>query len=137
MIKRIAHVCIGAKNLDAVEKLYCGALGFSKRFDFIKNDKVVGFYLHAGDDTFLEVFHADEVPWHGSPIRHLCLETDDLDAVLAKVKAQGYKVGEKKLGADHTWQFWIQDAPDGVAIEVQQYTKESCQHTGKACVVNW
>ncbi len=137
MIKRIAHVCIGATDLVEIEKLYCGALGFTKRFDFTKKGKVVGFYLHAGNDTFLEVFHADEVPWHGSPIRHLCLETDDLDGLMARVKAAGYETGEKTMGADNTWQFWLKNCPNGVAIEVQQYTKDSCQHTGKPCEITW
>ncbi len=137
MIKRLAHVCIGCKDLAAVERLYCQGLGFRKRFDFTKNGKVVGFYLEIGDGTFLEVFQADEVPWYGSPIRHLCLETDDLDAVATRVSDLGYDVSEKKLGADNTWQVWIRNAPDGVAIEVQQYTPESCQFTGQPCVVNW
>jgi catechol 2,3-dioxygenase-like lactoylglutathione lyase family enzyme len=137
VIKRIAHVCIATTDLAAVERLYCQGFGFTRRFDFTRNGNVVGFYLHAGEETFLEVFHADEVPWHGSPIRHLCLETDDIDAAMARVVAAGFEVGEKKLGADNTWQFWVKNSPNGVAIEVQQYTRDSCQQTGKPCEVNW
>ena len=132
-----SHVGICVADLERSMRFYCDGLGFTKRFDFEKNGKVVGFYLHAGGDTFLEVFHADEVPWHGSPIRHLCLETEDLDAVMARLKSLNIPMGEKKLGADNTWQFWLKDAPNGVAIEVQQYTKDSCQYTGKPCEVNW
>ncbi|MEI8195745.1 MAG: VOC family protein [Phycisphaerae bacterium] len=137
MIKGIAHVCIGCKDLAEAERFYCQCLGFTKRFDFVKGEKVIGFYLQVGPNMYLEFFQADSVPAAGSPIRHICLETDDLDGVIARLTAHGYQVGEKKLGADHSFQVWASNAPDGVAIEFHQYTPESCQITGKNCVVNW
>jgi catechol 2,3-dioxygenase-like lactoylglutathione lyase family enzyme len=137
MTRRIAHVCIGATDLAAVERLYCEGLGFERRFDFTKAGRLVGFYLHAGNETFLEVFLSDAVPPHGNPIRHFCIEVDDLDAVRSRVQAMGYVVTDKAMGADHTWQFWIRNAPDGVQIELQQYTPESCQQTGRPCEITW
>ena len=137
MIKGIAHVCVGCKDLAEVERFYCKALGFTKQFEFTKKGKVIGFYLQVSPGVYLEFFQADSVPVAGSPIRHLCLETDDIDGVIARLSACGYKVGEKKVGADHTPQVWAGDAPDGVAIEFHQYTAESCRRTGKACEVNW
>lgn len=137
MIKGLAHVCIGCTDLAAVERLYCDTLGFKRQFDFVKNGKLVGFYLQIAPGSFLEFFQADSVPYVGSPIRHICLETDDIDAVIARLTAEGYKVGEKKLGSDQAWQVWLQNAPDGVAIEFHQYTPQCSQVTGKPCVVNW
>jgi catechol 2,3-dioxygenase-like lactoylglutathione lyase family enzyme len=137
MIKGIAHVCIGATDLAAVERFYCGCLGFTKKFDFLRQGKVIGFYLQVAPNSFIEFFQSDSVPQAGSPIRHICLETDDIDGVIARVKQCGYQIGEKKVGSDHSPQVWIKDAPDGVAIEFHQYTPESAQITGKTVIANW
>jgi catechol 2,3-dioxygenase-like lactoylglutathione lyase family enzyme len=134
-LKRIAHVCLGALDLAATEKFYCGALGCTRAFDFVRGGKRIGFYLRAGGDTFIEVFLQEKLdPKAPAPIRHLCLEVDGIDAMIAQVKAAGFKIGEKKLGADHSWQVWTAD-PAGVQIEFHEYTAESSQRTGKDCIL--
>lgn len=137
MIQGIAHVCMGCASLAEVERFYCRALGFAKRFEFVKNGSVIGVYIEVAPRIFLEFFRADEVPRHGSPIRHICLETDDIDDVIARLRRHGYRVGDKKVGSDQTWQAWAENAPDGVAIEFHQYTPDSHQFSGKPCEVNW
>lgn len=136
MIKGIAHVCLSAKDLAAAEHFYCQVLGLKKRFDFVRKGEVVGFYLSAGGRTYIEVFGSDSIPPQAGAIRHLCLETDDIDGVIAQIKSRDWAIGEKKLGNDHSWQVWIK-APDGVDIEFHQYTPESCQTTGQTCELNW
>src|ERR1035437_2875567 len=131
MIKGIAHVCIGCKDLAEVERFYCQCLGFTKRFEFTKDREVIGFYIQVVPNVYLEFFQADSVPAAGSPIRHICLETDDSDDVIARLQSHGYEVGQKKIGADHSPQVWASNAPDGVAIEFHQYTPQSCQITGE------
>lgn len=134
MITGIAHLCLIAKDLSAAESFYCGVLGMKKRFDFVRSGQIIGFYLNAGGRTFIEIFRSDSVPDQAGAIRHICLETDDIDGMIAQVKSRGHAIGEKKLGADESWQVWIK-APDGVDIEFHQYTPESHQMTGKACVL--
>ena len=53
-------------------------------------------------------------------------------AKLAAVAAAGYTPGEKKMGADHAYQAWLTD-PDGVRIELHEYTPDCCQKTGRTC----
>ncbi|MBI1336855.1 MAG: VOC family protein [Phycisphaera sp.] len=137
MIKQLAHVCIGCTDLDAATRFYCDCLGFTRVFDFVKDEKTIGFYLGAGGNTYIEFFKADSVPDTASPIRHLCLETDDIDAVIAQLHKYGYHTGPKKVGGDQSWQVWVSDAPDHVKIEFHQYTDQSSQRTGKTCYVNW
>ena len=50
----------------------------------------------------------------------------------AAVAAAGYTPGEKKMGADHAYQAWLTD-PDGVRIELHEYTPDCCQKTGRTC----
>ena len=45
-------------------------------------------------------------------------------------------IGELKMGADHTPQFWMKD-PNGMDLEFQQYTERSSQFTGRDVEVDW
>jgi catechol 2,3-dioxygenase-like lactoylglutathione lyase family enzyme len=129
MIRRIAHVCILSRDLDAAERFYCGALGMRKGFEFRKAGELVGFYLDAGGGCHIEVFRGEGQPDAPSPIRHFCLETDDLDAVKRRLAEHGVESTEKTLPCDHSWQIWCKD-PDGISIEFHQYTADSLQLTG-------
>jgi len=129
MIKRIAHLCLVSKDLVATERFYTEALGLKKAFYFLRNGVVIGFYLAIGDDSFIEVFQTDNVPnGESSAIRHFCLEVDSIDEVSACVRNAGYEITAKQLGSDRSWQAWITD-PNGVKIELHEYTPESSQKT--------
>lgn len=125
MIRGIAHLCIRVADLEQTARFYCDGLGLKKAFDFIRDGKVIGFYLHVGNGNYLEIFQREPVEAGPSPIDHLCLETDSIDEVNARLSAAGYAVGEKKMGADHAWQAWLTD-PDGVRIELHEYTADCC-----------
>lgn len=135
MITGLAHVCIGAVDLDATERFYCSGLGFKKAFEFIRKGRRIGFYLQVAGRNYVEVFEMDKgsVP-DKSLIRHMCFETGDIDQVMATLKGQGYTVTDKKRGADQSWQCWTAD-PTGVKIEFHQYTPQSSQMTGANCVL--
>ena len=133
MIDGMAHVCIGATDLEATERFYCEGLGCEKVFDFIREGEVVGFYLRIADANFVEVFLQEEIDAEApAPISHLCLEVSDIDGVAERLASKGYEVTEKKLGADRSWQVWTSD-PCGVRIEFHQYTGDSSQVTGADC----
>jgi catechol 2,3-dioxygenase-like lactoylglutathione lyase family enzyme len=140
MIKQLAHVCIGAKNLAETEQFYCNVLGLEKKFVFDKAGKEVGFYLALGGNSFIEVFadsEASEANKEQRPLlKHFCLEVEDIDTVISAVRDKGWMISDKKFGLDNAWQAWIND-PSGVAIELHQYTPESSQLTGKDCLVDW
>ena len=134
MFKRLAHVCIGATDLAAAEHFYVNLLGMEKAFDFFRSGEHFGFYVKAGETTFIEVFSENGTPNLERPIiRHLCLEVDDIDAVVAKLRANGVDVGDKKMGGDNNWQAWITD-PSGVRIEMMQYGETSTQFTGEPVI---
>jgi glyoxylase I family protein len=137
MIKQVAHVNIVTSDLAACEAFYCGILGMEKAFEFLKDGKLFGFYLKAGANTFIEVFAESQPPATDRlPIKHLCLEVDDLDEVIRLVRGRGWPISDKKLGCDNAWQSWITD-PNGVQIELHQYTPQSSHFTGEPCIVDW
>jgi catechol 2,3-dioxygenase-like lactoylglutathione lyase family enzyme len=139
LIKQVAHTCIFARDLDAVEAFYRDVLGVAPKFDFKRGEDRIGFYLDFGNRTFVEVFRKGESRFEESnQINHICFETDDIDAFMTHAKAKGVSVTDKKLGVDHTWQCWLAD-PSGVKIEIFQYTKDSMQFgpSGVVCQVDW
>jgi len=136
-IKSLAHTCLKSTNLDATTDYYCGALGFKKHFNFTKQGKIIGFYMKAGNETFIEVFLADEIEKVGKQVlNHFCLETDSLEGLRKTLMERGYAPGEIKMGADQTAQFWMKD-PNGLDVEFQQYNEKSAQRTGRDVEVNW
>ncbi len=131
MIKRLAHVCIGAVDLAETERFYRDLLGMEKAFDFFRAGRQIGFYLKTGDSTFIEVFIEDGESGSARPlIRHFCLEVEDLDAVIEALQSKGVEVSAKKLGGDGAWQAWITD-PSGIRIELMQYSDDSSQFSGR------
>ena len=135
MIKGLAHVCLSATDLAAVERFYCSGLGFKKAFDFIRNDRVIGFSLKLSQGGYVEVFHQDQIDVKAkSPIRHFCLEVDDIEQIGLRLTENGYEATPKKLGADQSWQMWTTD-PSGVRIEFHQYTDHSSQVTHEDCIL--
>lgn len=136
MFKRLAHVCISATDLAATERFYVDLLGLEKAFDFRRGGEKVGFYLKAGESTFIEVFAQADEPAAARPlIRHFCLEVEDLHAAAAALKSKGVDVCGGKLGGDGAWQAWITD-PGGIRIELMQYGENSSRFSGGTVDLN-
>ena len=138
-IKQVAHTCIFAHDLGATEAFYRDTFGIAKAFDFKRGEEWIGFYLDLGARTFIEVFRKAESSFdEKNQINHICLETEDLDGLIAHVRAQGVTITDKKLGVDGTWQAWLAD-PNGVKLEIFQYTSDSLQFKapGSICQVTW
>ena len=67
-----------------------------------------------------------EQPTESQSFRHICLEVDDIQAMVYQLKKKDIEVSDPKLGMDHSWQAWVAD-PDGNKIELHDYTPESWQ----------
>lgn len=134
-IKSLAHACVKTPDLAATLDFYCKGLGMTKKFDFIKDGKVFGFYIAAGNTTFIEVFEVEKsVPVESNAqLHHFCLQTDSIKEQRQRLVDLGYAAREIIMGADGSLQFWATD-PNGQSIEFQEYTDKSCQFTGKDCV---
>ena len=136
MIKQLAHLCIHSKDLEKTKVFYCDILGLEQKFKFYKENKLFGFYINFGKNTFLEVFYDPNVSVQKSIIQHFCLEVANLDNTITQLNENGYDTSKKQLGVDNSWQTWVTD-PNGILIELHEYTDKSSQFTGADCEVNW
>lgn len=134
MIHQLAHVCITTPDLDATVHFYHEILGLDVTFHFLRNGEKIGCYFHAGNQTFIECFSRNDYTINTGNITHFCLQTLDLEALETSLQAAGVETRGRKTGNDHSHQFWCTD-PNGIDIEFQQYTPESCQLTGQNCTL--
>jgi lactoylglutathione lyase/glyoxylase I family protein len=136
-VRQLAHVCIFAKDLAETAAFYRDVLGLPVKFGFTRAGAPFGFYLDAGGRTNIEVFLKPEAKYAATnAINHLCLEVGSIDDAVAHIRASGVEVTAKKFGVDETWQAWITD-PNGVRIELFEYTDRSAQFAGGDRVADW
>ncbi len=137
IVKQIAHVCVYARDIAETSDWYERVLGFERIFNFTRDGRVFGYYLDAGGDTHVEVFEkADAAFAETDQINHICFEVTDIDFAIAHIRSLGFEAKDKSRGCDDTWQSWITD-PNGVMIELFQYTPESAQFTGGDREAQW
>jgi lactoylglutathione lyase len=132
-ITGIGHVAINVADLGKSLDFYSNTLGFDEMMR-INHDNGQPWlvYLRVTDDQFIEIFPEAETArapesWHANGMTHLCLMVDDLDAVVAQLKAKGVTMLiEPKAGVDGNSQAWLLD-PDGNRIELMQMHPQSMQ----------
>jgi catechol 2,3-dioxygenase-like lactoylglutathione lyase family enzyme len=133
---RLAHVCLHVKSLQRSLDYY-HKLGFANRFKFTRRGSDYGMYLEIAPMAYIEMF---EEPGMGraqnAGLAHFCLETENLDALMAHLDKEGVAYTPKKQGCDHTWQIWLED-PDGNKFEVHQYSANSLQQKGGVVEADW
>jgi lactoylglutathione lyase/glyoxylase I family protein len=136
-VKQLAHVCIFAHDLKATRRFYSDVLGMDTRFNFLRDGRIFGFYLDCGGRSHVEVFEKSEARYsEANQINHLCLEVEDIDATIAHIRSKGVEVTPKKFACDDTYQAWVRD-PNGVKIELFEYTDRSAQFTGGDRIADW
>jgi lactoylglutathione lyase/glyoxylase I family protein len=136
MFKRLAHVCLHVRDL-ARSIAYYEKIGLTVRFRFTRKGAPYGAYLEIAEGNYVELFEEKGLdPVGRSGLAHFCFESDDIDALMVKLRERGVAFTDKALGCDHTYQIWLSD-PDGNKFEVHQYTDASTQRTGGVVEVNW
>jgi lactoylglutathione lyase/glyoxylase I family protein len=136
-VKQVAHVCIFANDVDETKAFYKDTLGLDPVFNFLRDGKIFGFYLDAGGRTHVEVFQKGEASFdETNQINHMCLEVENIDDAIAHIQSQNVDITKKKKACDDTYQAWIKD-PNGVKIELFEYTDKSAQFTGGDRVADW
>lgn len=135
MQSRLAHVCIETDDLEKTEAFY-QVLGLERRFEF-KNlqDELVGFYLAFGNNTFIEVIKVKKPRPEGA-VRHFAIEVDDVAAWHDRLVENGIEVTERVYEGDNNWMITCTD-PNGIFIELQEYTDVSMQRVGGNCQVDY
>jgi lactoylglutathione lyase/glyoxylase I family protein len=136
-VKQLAHVCIFAQDLDATRQFYQEVLGLDTQFNFLRDGRIFGFYLNCGGRSHVEVFEKTDAAYDDrNQITHFCLEVEDMAAAVTHIRDAGVETTEPRRACDDTVQAWLRD-PNGVRIELFQYTDRSAQFAGGDRVADW
>jgi catechol 2,3-dioxygenase-like lactoylglutathione lyase family enzyme len=121
----VNHVGIGTHDYDAALAFYRDTLGAKEAFTLRNPDGTVRLtYLQLSRDTFVELLPLAASQPAG--VRHIGIETDDVEASVAALRASGIAVDDPTVGVSKARVARIED-PSGVQIEVMQMGPDSLQ----------
>ena len=131
MIKRLSHIAIWVTDMDRSLDFYLRLPGARQSFRLMREDGGIRLvYVEIAPGQFIELFpmaagaHERRA---SAGYAHFCLEVDDIQETYRTLAANGITPrDEPKLGADGSWQLWVQD-PDGNPFEFHQFTPDSMQ----------
>jgi len=103
MIKKVGHIGIFVKNIDETVEVLSKIMDFDQP-DVKKSEEMgvkasvvnlAGFELELIQDMNDEGHLAQFVKEKGDMIHHFCLETDDIDADIVKLKEKGIEMADQ------------------------------------------
>ncbi|HEY2091423.1 MAG TPA: methylmalonyl-CoA epimerase [Thermoanaerobaculia bacterium] len=129
MTTKLDHIGIAVKSLEAA-RIY-ESLGLKiEHVETVETQKVKTAFLSVGDANLelLEPTEADSpiakfIEKRGEGIHHICLRVDDIEAHLARLKTEGYRVvNEAPVPGAHGCRvaFLHPSAGNGVLIELSE-----------------
>jgi catechol 2,3-dioxygenase-like lactoylglutathione lyase family enzyme len=121
-VTKVGRVCVTVADTDRAIDFYVGTLGFEKVVDVPMGDD--GRWVEvkvAGSETTIALAPPPPGQSAGGGQTGICLDTSDVDADHAALKAAGADVDEEitRFGGPVPPMFWLRD-PDGNALIVVQ-----------------
>lgn len=115
LVADIHHVSINVSDTARALEFYNGVLGLGMlpRPDF----SFGGAWLDAGNGRQIHLIEGDVPPNLG---QHVAFRVDDVDAVVARLRATGVEVSDAKAVGDTTIRQAFTHDPDGNLIELSQ-----------------
>lgn len=134
MFKKLLHIGIAVKNLDASTKLFSELLNVKNvQRETVADQKVNIAFFNVGE-THIELTEATApdssiakfIEKLGEGVHHLSFEVDDIRAELKRLEQAGFQLIDQvpKLGADGYWVAFLHPkSTNGVLVELSQKAK--------------
>jgi catechol 2,3-dioxygenase-like lactoylglutathione lyase family enzyme len=120
----VNHIAIAVSNFEAASAFYTDVMGLSRAFAFREADGSPALsYFQVSRDTFVELMPV--TPLRPAGFVHFGLEVGDVDAVVARLRARGVKVGDASVSARTKSRIATMRTPDGTAIELMEFGPDS------------
>jgi catechol 2,3-dioxygenase-like lactoylglutathione lyase family enzyme len=121
-ISKVGRVCVSVADTDRALDFYVGTLGFEKVVDVPMGPDMRWVEVQvAGGETTIALAPPPQGRPAGGAETGICLDTSDVDAAHAALKAAGADVDEEvsRYGGPVPPMFWLRD-PDGNSLIVVQ-----------------
>jgi len=131
MIKKVDHIAVVVEDLEAGKSFWVEALGLSlERVESVPEESVDIAFLPVGDSeiellqpTDPESGVAKYLAKRGAGMHHLCLEVDDIEATLARLRAAAVPLITETAKVGHNgkkYAFVHPKGTGGVLVELYQ-----------------
>ncbi len=134
-MKKLEHIGIAVRNLDEAEKRFARLLGTPPyKRETVESEQVTTSFFLTGDSK-IELLASTQpggvidrfIEKHGEGIHHIALATDDIEAEIRRLKAEGFELvnDRPKKGADNKLVIFVHPrSTGGILVEYCQEIKE-------------
>ncbi|WP_130286179.1 methylmalonyl-CoA epimerase [Aquimarina brevivitae] len=133
-MKKIEHLGIAVKDIDAANKLYEQLLGVpAYKQEEVKSESVITSFFKVGESKIELLASTDEegpigkfIAKKGEGIHHIAFDVEDIYKELARLEAEGFQLinKEPKSGADNKLVAFVHPkTTNGVLVELCQDKK--------------
>ncbi len=134
-IKRIEHIAIALKNMDAVKDVLANKLGVQMEYEETLPAHKTTLAMYPIGETYLELLQSDNpdglvnkwIAERGEGLFHICLEIEDIDAAMVELKAKGIRFtsDEPRIGHGNSRIVFMDPATTGgLVIELAELPKD-------------
>ncbi|MFT5507657.1 MAG: methylmalonyl-CoA/ethylmalonyl-CoA epimerase [Hyphomicrobiaceae bacterium] len=138
-IKRIEHVAVAVKNLQAMRDVLENKLGIEMEYEEHLPEHKTSLAMFPVGETYIELLQSDApdsatskwIEQNGEGLFHLCLEVDDIDQAMAELRAKGmtFKQDEPMLGHGNCRIAFLEESCTGnLLIELAEMPKDGQGH---------
>jgi glyoxylase I family protein len=125
MPEQVHHLAVEVSDAERSAEFYCSLLGFTRgdRFHFPDRGRTI-IFVSLGD-VRLEFLQGPDWEAHVAQpkmlgFKHLCLQTADVDADVARLKAAGVKITTEPFDTQLNSRIAFFEDPDGLMLELWQ-----------------
>jgi methylmalonyl-CoA/ethylmalonyl-CoA epimerase len=140
-IKRIEHIAIALKNMDALKSVLSDKLGVPMEYEETLPAYRTKLAMYPIGETSLELLQSDQpdglvnnwIAERGEGLFHICLEVDDIDAAMAELKGKGMRFQQEEPREGHGGSriaFLDPACTEGLVIELAQLPEGGHGHHG-------
>jgi methylmalonyl-CoA/ethylmalonyl-CoA epimerase len=140
-IKRIEHIAIALKNMDAVKSVLSDKLGVPMEYEETLPAYGTKLAMYPIGETYLELLQSDRqdglinkwIAERGEGLFHICLEVEDIDAAMAELRGKGMRFQQEEPREGHGGSriaFLDPACTEGLVIELAELPKDGHGHHG-------
>ena len=108
-IKRVEHVAIAVRDIEAVKTLFEDKLGLAMEYEENFPNYETKIAMYPIGQTYLELLQAtgpksETGQWiaeKGESLYHICLEVEDIEGAIAELRAKGVKLIDETPRTGH------------------------------------
>jgi len=138
-IKRIEHIAIALKNMDAVKSLLSDKLGVPMEYEETLPAYRTKLAMYPIGETYLELLQSEQpdglvnswIDKRGEGLFHICLEVENIDEAMAELRGKGLRFQQDEPREGHGGSriaFLDPACTEGLVIELAELPAGGAHH---------